>query len=280
MAIIVALVEEGGANVNKPSGGRGDTPLMVSAREGQCQTAKYLLSKGADINAVNEDGESSNKSLAHQHTHHLHITCTLHAHQHTHHLHITCTSHAHHLHISSTSHAHHLHISSISHAHHMPIMCTSATHQDLYTLHQVNIVATSLVGDTALTVAKTTSMVHLLKEAWTEASQEKRHAPSPTPSPNMDEGLVSTSSRQSLQGEEFDSESDVYTPMATVAMAREKALHLSQEESVEGTPTNRHAFITQVSKSCPATLHCHYSGVDGGGCFVLRGVEGVGVLCY
>jgi hypothetical protein len=158
MAIIVALVEEGGANVNKPSGGRGDTPLMVSAREGQCQTAKYLLSKGADINAVNED------------------------------------------------------------------------------------------GDTALTVAKTTSMVHLLKEAWTEASQEKRHAPSPTPSPNMDEGLVSTSSRQSLQGEEFDSESDVYTPMATVAMAREKALHLSQEESVEGTPTNRHAFITQQSQ--------------------------------
>ena len=56
MAIIVALVEEGGANINKPSGERGDTPLMVSAREGQCQTAKYLLSKGADVTAVNEDG--------------------------------------------------------------------------------------------------------------------------------------------------------------------------------------------------------------------------------
>ena len=56
MAIVIALVEEGGADVNKACGERGDTPLITTARHGHSQQARYLLSHGADVRAVNEDG--------------------------------------------------------------------------------------------------------------------------------------------------------------------------------------------------------------------------------
>ena len=56
IAIVIALVEEGRADINKASGGRGDTPLITSARQGHSQQARYLLSHGADVTAVNEDG--------------------------------------------------------------------------------------------------------------------------------------------------------------------------------------------------------------------------------
>jgi len=59
MAIIVALVEEGGADVNIKGGERGDTPLMLSARSGHSEAARYLVAKGADVTAVDENGDSA-----------------------------------------------------------------------------------------------------------------------------------------------------------------------------------------------------------------------------
>ena len=56
IAIVIALVEEGRADINKASGERRDTPLITTARQGHSQQARYLLSHGADVTAVNEDG--------------------------------------------------------------------------------------------------------------------------------------------------------------------------------------------------------------------------------
>lgn len=58
IAIVIALVEEGRADINKASGERGDTPLITTARHGHSQQARYLLSHGADVTAVNDDGMS------------------------------------------------------------------------------------------------------------------------------------------------------------------------------------------------------------------------------
>lgn len=74
-AIIVALIEEGNANIDVRGGDNKDTPLMLSvscipyflkifqnimqAREGHKETAEYLLSKGADITLTDKSGETA-----------------------------------------------------------------------------------------------------------------------------------------------------------------------------------------------------------------------------
>lgn len=80
-AIIIALVEEGGADVNSKGGERNDTPLMltvshthlllhvlgcslhmhplIQARAGHSEAARYLLAKGADVTAVDDNGDSA-----------------------------------------------------------------------------------------------------------------------------------------------------------------------------------------------------------------------------
>jgi ankyrin repeat protein len=58
-AIIVALVEEGDADINQKGGERGETPLMITARGGHMKAAEYLLSKGADVTLVDEQGDTA-----------------------------------------------------------------------------------------------------------------------------------------------------------------------------------------------------------------------------
>src|SRR5215813_1693634 len=51
----VDLLLNCGANVNKSSM-RGQTALMVAAGKGRANTVKLLIAKGADVNAVSEEG--------------------------------------------------------------------------------------------------------------------------------------------------------------------------------------------------------------------------------
>ena len=163
-AIIIALVEEGGATVNDPGGERGDTPLIMSARSGHSQAAKYLLSQGADVTAINED------------------------------------------------------------------------------------------GDTALSVAKTTSMVQILKEAWTEATDVKGNPPTPDLSAECRDILGSQD--QSLSNlditteDDFDSESEFYTPthMMDTPSDADDVFHDNPEEY-----RKKSVFITEVSKAPSVT---------------------------
>ena len=82
-------------------------------------------------------------------------------------------------------------------------------------------------------------MVHLLKEAWTEVSQE-RHA--------MEEfDKLITEPIQVDHDDDFDSDSEVYTPMATVTMAKSKSPTLLREDSADDPPVGEPVFVTQVS---------------------------------
>ena len=125
---------------------------------------------------------------------------------------------------------------------------------------------TYVLGDTALSIAKTNSMVHLLKEAWTEASQE-RHALYPTPPHEqhiMEEfDRLITEPIQVDHDDEFDSDSEVCTPMATVTMVKSKSPALLGEEGPNDPPFCDPVFVTQVSGCTPywiyTYLYCFYT---------------------
>lgn len=183
IAIVIALVEEGRADINKASGGRGDTPLITSARQGHSQQARYLLSHGADVTAVNEDG--------------TYVTSF--------HMHATCMS-----------------------------LLRS-------------VLSPLLLGDTALSVAATTSMVYLLKEAWTEANETKEKGP-----PSMDPVSQDRSSLEQANLEDLekpvgkcDSEVDCVVPTFLDTTPSQEVDSVFSDE-VDGHSQHPKAFITEV----------------------------------
>lgn len=187
IAIVIALVEEGGADINKASGGKGDTPLITSARQGHSQQARYLLSHGADVTAVNEDG--------------------------------TCVC---------------MYVTSL----HMHATCVSLPRSVLSPL---------LLGDTALSVAATTSMAHLLNEAWTEATEKKEKGP-----PFMDPESQVRSSLEQANLEDLekavgkcDSEVDCVVPTFLDTTPSQENDSVFSDE-VNGHSQHPKAFITEV----------------------------------
>lgn len=111
-----------------------------------------------------------------------------------------------------------------------------------------------LLGDTALSVAATTSMVHLLKEAWPEATEVKDQGP-----PLMDPAPQCLLSSEPAVLEELEksvgecnSEAKCDTPISL------DSTPLRETDSVffdEGDGHSRHpkAFITEVGVHGPGT---------------------------
>ena len=54
----VILIEHG-ADINKKSSSKSETPLIVSASYGRVPLISFLLAHGADINSINNEGHSA-----------------------------------------------------------------------------------------------------------------------------------------------------------------------------------------------------------------------------
>lgn len=108
-----------------------------------------------------------------------------------------------------------------------------------------------LLGDTALSVAATTSMAHLLKEAWTEATEKKQQAP-----PSEDPAYQCHSSLEQAEWEELEKPVGKHDSEVECAMPSSLDIALSREtDSVFFDEEDRHsqhlkAFITEVSVGC------------------------------
>ena len=55
--IVKILIEEGYSDVNQPYSSANMTPLMFAIRSSDARMVKYLLQKGADVRAIDEDGK-------------------------------------------------------------------------------------------------------------------------------------------------------------------------------------------------------------------------------
>lgn len=56
---LTACLTKCGAHVNGALGSRGETALMVAAKEGYGDVVKLLLNRGADFDSVDEDGKDA-----------------------------------------------------------------------------------------------------------------------------------------------------------------------------------------------------------------------------
>lgn len=104
-----------------------------------------------------------------------------------------------------------------------------------------------MLGDTALSVAATTSMVHLLKEAWTEATDPAHRCHSSAEQAVLEE-LEKTVC-------EYDSERECATPTSLDTTPPREADSVFFEDG-DGSSRHPKAFITEVGAGGTPLVRC------------------------
>ena len=119
--------------------------------------------------------------------------------------------------------------------------------------------AATFVGDTALSVAATMSMVHLLKEAWTEATQVQ--GPPPTDPTHRRHSSAEQAVLEELDKTvgEYDSEVERATPTSLEVTPPKEADCVFFEDGDGGPSRHPKAFMTEVGGGIPM-VRCEMLG--------------------